>query len=134
MPSYTYTDDPSGTPRDTVRVWLSDIEDPWILSDEENAYWLAQNDDDPARAAAAAARAQAGLSASRSGLTRSVGDLTVTYGRNTEEWLAVAAAIEDERSAQGTIEPDWVNGSSSTGTHIFAIAMHDHDTDETDLQ
>lgn len=95
--TWTYSGDPNSSPKDEVRFLIGDTdsENPKV-SDEEIEYALSRNNGDVNLAAADCARALAAKYASWA--TKSVGDLSLSYGDLMQHYLDLAASLETSAS------------------------------------
>lgn len=120
-PTYTYSGDPSSSPKDAVRYlakatgsdkatgFVSDEEIAWELSQEPNVYLAA---------AAVAENISAYYGNQRS---KTVGPLTITGKDQAATYAALAQDLRRRSAAGG------VAGAEFTGcaSHLFEIGMHD---------
>lgn len=94
--TWTYSNSPSSSNRDAIRVLLGDTNssDP-LLTDEEIAFFLAQFPGNIYSAAAMGAQAIAAKYA-RLATEKEVGDLRIEYGLRHEHFLALSGTLADQ--------------------------------------
>lgn len=91
--TWTYGNSPSTSTRDAVRLLCSDVDTTdQLLSDEEIAYFLAENG--TAQQAAAAAARQLALQFARAADSKTVGDLALQYRSRAATFAALADRLE----------------------------------------
>ena len=97
--TWTYTNDPENVQRDEVRLLIGDTDSTdEQLSDEEIAYYIAQESDSYS-AAASAARGLAAKFARLADMT--VDDLSLSYSQRQASYLALAETLDERSSASG---------------------------------
>lgn len=92
--AFTYSGDPSASPRDAVRFLLDDTTAPGEMSDAE-IQWLVTQQPNIYRAAATGARRLAAV-ANDNVASKTVGSLTLTYSERATKWLELADALEEQ--------------------------------------
>lgn len=122
--SWSYSGDPSTSPRDETRFLLGDtVETARSLSDEEITFLLTRNGNDAYRTGAEAAGLLAvryiGLSASM----KKVGDLTLQteYTSQAQAYFALEKKLLQGRTATSVGAPSF----RDTSTNIFTVGMMD---------
>jgi len=117
MPTYTYSGDPSTSPMDAVRFWLSDVgPTKWYKANEEINFVLGL-DPNPFVAAAYIARSIAASLASN--VNRRIGDLSINAGDAVKAWIALANDM-DAKALLGVTAMPYAGGISHSDVEQVA--------------
>lgn len=109
----TYTGDPASVPVDAVRLYLGDTVAPFVLTDEEIEFFLANADDEPLSAAALGAGAVAARFAGL--MDASVGDVRKSYSQRSKGYADLAKRLADDvatAAGGGAVPVPWAGGLS----------------------
>ena len=125
MPTYTYSGDPSTSPKDAVRFYLHDRgPDNWLFSDEEINYMIESQGNVWSAAAELAIVQSTKYTDMRD---KTVGPLSIKYGEISDRWLKLANSLRSRGSRNaGAL-------AISTGKNIapyFRLGMMDIHGDE----
>ncbi len=96
-PTYTFSGDPSTSPKDAVRFWIQDMGPTvWLVSDQAIEYVLAQFPN-VLMASAQICRSLAAKFAQM--VTKKVGDLSINYSDKSKQYLELADDLEAQASS-----------------------------------
>lgn len=110
---WTYSGDPATSNRDAVRFLIGDTDESKpLVSDEEIAWELAQNNNNIYRAGAVLANTVAATFA-QAVQTKSVGSLSITYAARAESYNQLARRLAARVRTKSTIAP-YAGGTSIT--------------------
>ena len=132
MSSYTYSGDPATSPLDAVRFHLQDTADPGLLTDNEIRFLLAEEGDNPYRAAYAGCLTLSRRYAGKSG-SRTIGDVSISYGTIAKTYTDLAPSLLS-RSGRSSVPTPYLGGLhqgdkdsnlSSQGEHVERVFADD---------
>ena len=128
MPTYTYSGDPSTSPKDAVRFYLHDRgPSNWLFSDEEINYMIAQQGNVWGAAGELAIVQSTRYTDMRD---KTVGPLSIKYGEIADRWLKLANSLKSRgASNSGAMAISTGKG----GRPYFRTGMMDIHGDEHSL-
>lgn len=124
---WTYTGDPGARPIDAVRFLIHDTDpDNGRLSDREIEWMLTQRGGNPYYAAADACRNIAATYSATSGVSKKVGDLSLSYSSDgpASFYTKLAAQLENQ-GGMLTMGAPVAGGIGANYPNIFSIGMFD---------
>lgn len=96
--TWTYSGDPSSSNKDAVRFYIGDTDSTTPhVTDEEIAFALSQQGNNPRRAAASLARSLSAKYAHK--VDKSIGDLSISYSQSASQYMALANLLDSEAAS-----------------------------------
>jgi hypothetical protein len=132
--SFRFRNNPDGSNTDLLRILLNDCSSATAKFSDEALQWFVDNSANVWYAAAEAADTYAGTLAAKG--SKSVGDLSITYGGTIGEYRAMSARFR-ARGARGAVpfaggifqsDKDTEKADSGRAAPAFAVGMHDYYT------